>query len=216
MLVTFFWLICLVAAGFNTEGVSSFSMMINDHLSISYPVGIEIDNIFENEGYINNSIQASSVTSKIPKENFKDYKSLAGKFSFSYPSAFSLDQKQFSGSEIIYHIGFSEKNGKAHGFVQVWNLPYSFENFLQKSKNTSLQSYRYFNSSKIRVAGLNGIHWNYSINTQDNRHIKSEEVFLSKSNRMYRISYFAPEEYWDKRQSENFWRIVNSLRIEQP
>ncbi|MCX7843018.1 MAG: hypothetical protein N2489_08090 [Clostridia bacterium] len=213
LLVFVLLITCLFLSGPALKNNLKLNITINDCLEFSYPISFEVDNIYVNEAYSHNTIQTNSNMKKPSPKKFTSYKSLEGKISFSYPSAFSINQEVFSGSEILYHIEFRNKSGTNHGFVQIWNLPYSLKDFLKNSQSTSSSSYKYFKSSEISINGIPGFYWDYVAATGNDIKIKGQEVFLKKDSRMYRISYFVPESRWNKEQSVIFWHMANSFKV---
>lgn len=210
--VLIFWVAMFLLSSFFFHNSLVFNVTIDNSFKFSYPLDLKIDNIFINES-INNGIISANTTFRKPfAENFSTYTSLKGKFSFDYPSAFDLNQKSFPGSDILYHIDFHNSSQNAHGFVQVWNLPYPLEVFLDKSKQASLQTFEYFGSKEIKVNNMPGYFWDYSVIGSDGKYYKGSEVFLKKDEKMYRISYFVPKENWSNAQSDQFWNIVNSFK----
>lgn len=201
-----------LVSGLLVESHLAFSIKINDYLSFSYPLTFEVDNIFISDHMKDSTIKTSFSFKKPVKQKFSNYKSLKGKFSFSYPSAFTLSEKEFSGSDILYHIEFHNKSKEAHGFVQVWNFPYDLKQFLEKSKEFSQLNYKYFKTKDIKVNGIPGYYWEYSVLGGNGIYYKGNEVFLSKGKLMYRISFFIPERNWNTKQSKVFWRIVKSFK----
>ncbi|MDP4183495.1 MAG: PsbP-related protein [Bacillota bacterium] len=189
----------------------NYKFTINNCLSFSCPVDFKVENIFVNEHNKDETIETGLPFVNPRTETFSNYKSIKGKFSFDYPSIFVLNEREFSGSEILYHIEF--KSDGTNGFVQVWNLPYSLNEFLEKAKSTSQLKFEYFSSKPIKVNGLEGYFWDYSITDRNGKQIKCNEVFLQKDNKIYRISYFVPEEQWNAYQKKIFFDIVNSLKI---
>lgn len=190
-----------------------FKITINNYLTFSYPLSLRVDNIYIHEQYEANSIETNLTLRKPITQNFSSYQSLKGKFSFNYPSIFTLSQEDFGGSDILYHIDFKSKAEKnVHGFVQVWNMPYSLSEFLERSKSSSIQTFKEFTSSQILVNNLPGYLWEYIVVGNDDTNYKGMEVFFKKGDRMYRISYFVPENLWNKSQSDMFWGIVNSFK----
>lgn len=181
-------------------------------MEFSYPLDIKIDDIFVNEQAGDGSVQSSIPFSRPAARQFSNYKSLEGKFSFDYPSAFVLVPEELNGADILYHIDFHSKSGSDHGFVQVWNMPGSMEEFLKNAKNSSQQTYKYFKSGNIRVNGVPGYYWDYSVLAGGN-YYKGNEVFLKKDGRMYRISYFVPEADWDQQHLQLFRNMVKSFKI---
>lgn len=188
------------------------NITIDNCMEFSYPLDIAIDDIYASEQAEDVSVQSSAPFSRPVARQFSNYKSLEGKFSFDYPSAFILVPQELSGAEILYHIGFHAKSDADHGFVQVWNMPGTLEEFLKNARKTSQQTYRYFKSGSIKVNGVPGYYWDYSVLT-DSGYYKGNEVFLKKEGRMYRISYFVPEADWNKNRLELFRNMVRSFKI---
>jgi hypothetical protein len=188
-------------------------MTIDNFLSFSYPLKYEIDNVFVNEIVRENAIETNFSFKKAIVRNYMNFQSQSGKFSFSYPSSFTLGQKAFIGSDILYHIDLHNNSSNSRGFVQVWNLPYSLEDFLTKSKSTAMQYFINFSSKPVKINKLPGYFWDYTVKTEEGRLYKGMEVFLKKDDRMYRVSYFTPLNMWSKEQSDIFWSIVNSFKV---
>ncbi|HOQ01154.1 MAG TPA: PsbP-related protein [Acetivibrio clariflavus] len=200
------------AASIFVSRTFAYNLTVNDYLSFSYPLQYTIEDIFINEKVQGNTIETNyNIAHHIPQK-FSTYKSIEGKFSFDYPTAFDLKEQYFSGAEILYHIGFKDKTKPIHGFIQVWNLPYSLEEFLEKSKASSMQNFLNFTSQQITVDSSRGVFWKYSILTDNNMNYRGLEVFWKKGDKMYRISYFVPENLWDEKEYETFLKIVNSFK----
>jgi len=96
--------------------------------------------------------------------------------------------------------------------VQVWNLPYTLKEFLAKSKSASEQKYKQFEEKEVLVNSIPGIFWDYTVITQDNKSFKGNEVFLKKDDKMYRISYFVPENLWNKKESNYLKALFSHLK----
>lgn len=152
-------------------------------------------------------------TAAITDGNFLHFKSPEGQFEFSYPSSFILSEKDFLGSEILYHIEFQEGTTNSRGFVQVWNLPGSLSDFLQKSKASSMLNYVTFLSKAIKIHQMPGYSWEYTLLTQNNQLLKGMEVFLKKEDRMLRITYFVPMQQWNGALRNIFWKMAHSLKF---
>ncbi|MCX7710668.1 MAG: hypothetical protein N2484_12575 [Clostridia bacterium] len=206
----------MAASGFLLNYSLLFNVTINDFLKFSYPVSYKVDNIYINESLSPSSIETNAAFKRPLSEQFSTYNSLKGKFSFNYPSAFMLNQEYFTGSDILYHIDYHDKDNTSHGFVQVWNLPYSLEDYLENSKKVSNLNYKYFNSKPITVNGVQGFYWDYAVIGDDGVPYKSAEVFLQKGEKMYRISYFTRESLWTREKQDIFWRMVNSFKVYSP
>lgn len=189
------------------------NVIIDNSFSFSYPFKYDIDSIYINDSVSDSSIQTSNTLLKPISKRFSTYNSVEGEFSFKYPSVFYLNEQKIEGSEILYHIGFKDKENIKQGFVQLWRLPYDLNEFLQNSLSYSDQQYKQFDSKTITVNGIPGVYWDYSIITEDNRTYKGSEVFLKKEDKMYRISYFVPENLWDKKEKNLFEKMVYSFKV---
>jgi hypothetical protein len=207
------WLLMFLISNLITNHNLIFNITIHDYFSFSYPYQLEVDNIYINNRLSTKSTMAFSSFKRPHTQSFSSYKSLQGKFSFNYPTSFNLNQQDFLGSDILYHINFNSKTSSGHGFVQVWNQPYPLKDFLDSSKNVSQLNYKSFTSKPVTVNGLPGYYWDYSIFDKNGQIIKSSEVFLKKNDKMYRISYFIPENLWNENQANLFWNIVNSFKV---
>ncbi len=190
-----------------------FNVTINNYLSFSHPYSLKIDNILFNENFDAPTIETISKLKRSESQQFTNFKSLKGKISFEYPSAFELNEKEFTGSEIIYHVDFTDTSSSAHGFIQVWNLPYSLKEFLDKSKSLSQLNFQEFVLEPIEIDNLSGYYWDYTTLGNDKVYYKGIEVFFQEKGKMYRISYFIPKNKWSTSQSKTFWKIVNSFKI---
>ena len=196
------------------ENKLQYSISVDSVISFSYPHRIVVDQIMSNNSYSDRNVIASFLSNGPRVEKFINYESLEGKFSFDYPSAFIIRKAAFTGGDILYHIDFHDRDGSSHGFVQVWNFPGGLKEFLDKSKETSSQNFNYFKTGDIEINGIKGILWDYAVLTQ-NGYFKGMEVFFKQGGRMYRLSYFLPEDKWDEKQSEIFWNMAESLKIQE-
>lgn len=211
-LVTLLWIAMFLTASIYIGKTFAYNLTINNHLTFSYPLKYTIEDIFINENIQEGTIEANyNIAHHIPQK-FSTYKSIQGQFSFDYPTAFELKEEYFNGVEILYHIGFKDKESPIHGFVQVWNMPYSLEEFLEKSKATSMQNFISFTSEPITVDKTTGVLWKYSILTNNNMNYRGLEVFWKKDDKMYRISYFIPGNLWNEKEFDTFMKIVKSFK----
>lgn len=206
------WLLLFMLGSFLIDNTLLFNITVDSCVEFSYPYGIVVDNILVSNSYADRNALSTFSTSRPQTGQFINYESLEGKFSFNYPSAFVIKSGIFTGGDILYHIDFHDRQDSAHGFVQVWNLPGELGEFLEKSKETSQQTYKYFKSDNIELNGVKGYIWDYSVLTQ-NGFYKGSEIFLKQNGRMYRLSYFLPEEQWNDKQSELFWNMAKSFKI---
>lgn len=207
------WLSLFMLGSFLIENKLQFNISVDSIVSFSYPYGIVVDQIMSNNSYSDRNVIASFLPTGPRIGKFINYESLEGKFSFNYPSAFILQKAAFTGGDILYHIDFHDRDGFSHGFVQVWNLPGELKEFLDKSKETSSQNFKHFKTGDIMINGVKSILWDYVVLTE-NGYFKGMEVFLKQDGKMYRISYFLPEDKWDEKQSEIFWNMAKSLKIQ--
>lgn len=211
-----FLLLCLLAAmaaGLFMQNRLSYTVTINDSVSFSYPLAFDIGNVYLNEQKEEASIQTNINFRKPLLQKFNSYNSLNGKFSFDYPSLFTVSEKTFAGSDILYHVELENKKARSHGFVQVWNLTHPLESFLKASFETSRQVFKDFKSRTVAVGELPGYYWDYSVLGSDGVCYKALEVFLSREDQMYRISYFCPEGVWNEEQEQTFWDMAASIRL---
>ncbi|MDF2987778.1 MAG: hypothetical protein K0R50_3288 [Eubacterium sp.] len=209
--VVILWGLLIYGAGLIYDGTVEYTISVNSDISVSYPSILNVKNIYSKFNDAAPYIQASNTNYK----NFVEFHSQEEGFKFSYPSIFKLDQQIFPGSEILYHIDFQNKEDKKfYGFVQVWNMPYSLEKFLELSKEAAMNEFENFSSKKIKVNGLDGYFWEYTTKSA-NENYKNLEVFLTKGSKFYRISFYIPEKDYGKNDNDMFWRMVNSFNINQ-
>ena len=205
------WLSIFFLSGLIVNNMSVSQITIDNVFSFSYPPILIIGKIYINEQNTK-TIAVSSNTQKPGTQNFSTYISLKGKFAFDYPSIFTLVEKEFQDSEIQYHVDFKDTQGIIHGFVQVWDLPYSLKDFLENSTANSTLSYKHFKSKELDIDDKRGYLWDYTVlSDADNSYYKGMEFFFKKGDSMYRISYFVPEKEWNKTREAIFWSIVKSF-----
>lgn len=203
------WIIVMVGADYIYDSTVHYTLSINSNISFSYPASLTVTNIYSRFPDASPYITASNSSHK----SFIDFKSPEEGFEFKYPSVFKLDQQSFPGNEILYHIDFQNtQDKKYYGFVQVWNMPYPLEEFLESSKEASMNEFIEFTSEKIEVNGVKGYFWNYTIEAANGKH-KNLEVFLSKGSKLYRISYYVPAKNYTKKDYDMFFEMVNSFKI---
>lgn len=211
-LIVTLWIIAFFISDMLFHKSLMLSITINNYLSFSYPLRFDIDKIYVNEILEGEAIETSFTFDKPLSYKFKDFITPDGKFSFLYPSFFVLNQQDFSGSDILYHIDFKDDYHSVKGFVQVWNMPYSLKDFLTTSKENSQLNYKYFSMKSIMINDNPGYIWDYAFIGNDGKTYKGVEAFFKKDGRMYRISYFVPENKWDESQSDIFWSMVKSIK----
>ena len=211
-LIAALWTLLFIFGSYLINHTMLFNITVNSYLEFSYPYDIIVENVLVSNTDSEHTVLSSFSPTHPQVSHFINYESLEGKFSFDYPSAFVISKSTFTGSDILYHIDFHDRQDSAHGFVQVWKLTDGLEEFLKKSKESSAQAYKFFKTSKIELNGVKGFLWDYAVLTQ-NGYYKGTEVFLEQDDRMYRLSYFLPESQWDKNHSELFWNMAKSLKI---
>lgn len=192
---------------------STYKLTVDNHLTLLCPAGLKVNSIYINQQIPGRIVKTSYTMDKPYAQKFSDYTALEGKFFFKYPSAFILNEQNFSGSEILYHVDFHDKQQTLHGFIQVWELPYDLKKFLEKSKSLSMQDFKYFSSTPIVVNDVPGYYWDYCVLTDHDKPYKGCEIFLKKDEYMYRISFFTPEKLWNEKWSNILWDMVNSFKI---
>jgi hypothetical protein len=208
-LVSILWTGVIVWALYAFGSNVRFTITVDNNMTFSYSNNIIITNIYSNGKRPISTIQASNsaknalIEVKVPEQ----------KLQFSYPSTFKVSKQDFPGSDIIYHIDFTNKEKKGStGFIQVWNMPYSLDNFLKNSKENSLSEFLEFNSQKVNVNGLDGFLWEYIVKSP-NGNFKGLEVFLQRDSKLYRVSYFIPQSLYTIGDKNTFTEIVNSLKV---
>lgn len=207
---TFLFLIfCIIGLIIWLDKPAKYNVILDENLSVSFPFTFIIYDIYS----INFETVPYIQTSTSSNKNFIDFKCPEEGFEFSYPSIFEISPSSFPGSEILYHIDFKNRDDiSKYGFVQVWKLPYSIEEFLTNSKQNAMVDFIAFNSSKISINGLDGYLWDYSFNSTSGKH-KALEAFLFKNSKLYRISYFLPLSQYNPNEYDIFWNIVKSIKI---
>lgn len=203
------WVLLLIGASRLYDSSVNYTICVNSNISLSYPASMSIRNIYSKYGDASPYIQASNSSYK----NFVDFKSPEEGFQFSYHSLFKLDQQVFQGSEILYHIDFQNKEDKKfYGFVQVWSMPYSLEKFLEASQEAAMNEFINFTSRKIKINGLDGYFWDYTMESANEKY-KNLEVFLTKGKKFYRISFYIPEKNYGQNDYDMFWKMVESFSV---
>ena len=209
LFIILFWALLIIGTNQVLNHTVKYSVIVNSDIRFSYPSSVSISNVYSRSNNSSPYIQSSNSDYK----TFIDIKSVDQGFEFSYPSIFKADKQNFPGSEILYHIDLQNKQDKSKsGFVQIWNLPYSLEKFLEESKQSSTMDFLNFSSSKIKVNNLNGYFWEYTIRKAPENY-KALEVFLSKDSKLYRISYFLPQSKFNDEEYKMFWDIAKSLKV---
>jgi hypothetical protein len=206
------WAAFFVLGCYMLDNIMLFSISIDSNAVFYYPYEIVAENVMITSKAENEYTVTSFAPQKPSASKFSSYKSLEENFSFNYPSAFIIDNGYKLGGEILYHVNFRDRDSTAFGFAQVWKMDQELEDFLKNSKETSNIIYKYFKSKKVNINGVDGIVWDYSIQKADS-YQKGCELFLKKDDRMYRLSYFVPENKWNKKQAKLFKNMAKSFKI---
>ncbi|HEX2946462.1 MAG TPA: PsbP-related protein [Clostridia bacterium] len=211
-LIVAVWALLFMLGSYFIDNMLLFSIRVDSLAEFSYPYEIKVDDIWISDAYADKTQLSVFCPSEPKTREFTDFESVEGSFGFKYPSAFVIRPQSFTGGDVLYHIDFHDSEGKAHGFVQVWNLPGSLGDFLKKSIESSSNTYKFFNSNKVEINGVKGYRWDYSVLTGSG-YYRGAEVFLQRDGRMYRLSYFVPEKDWDRKQADLFEKMVQSFKI---
>jgi hypothetical protein len=189
------------------------SITIADSFSFSYPYAFHIDRMYSHSSNI--GIIKTNSPAVVPVVNdLSDLKESVPGIEFKYPPTFILDEKDISGSEILYHIDFRDSQGDARGFVQVWQLSVPVEEFLEQSKQISQLNYIGFDERTYDAGNRKWILWDYSIIGGNGVIFKGMEAFFGENKKMYRVSYFVPEKDWGTNHLEVFQKMLKSFEIE--
>lgn len=211
-LLIFLWVSMSYLANFLQYNAMFLKVSIENELDFSYPMNLKIEKIYSNIESDAAAVTATTIFSNPLKGKFSKVNALSNTLSFSFPSAFTINEQNFTGSDILYHVDFNNTSKDVHGFVQVWNIQSPLNEFLEMSKSSAQQNYTNFKMYPININGVAGYQWDY-IAKSDSQSVKAMEVFLEKDNKMYRISYFIPTKNWDKKQSKIFNNIIKSVKI---
>lgn len=203
--------VCIAAASIDRGLI--YTLDIEDVLQFSHPMQIEIQSVYLDEKVGDATVQSSALLNQPVACQYTNFTSQKWKLTFSYPTSFQLNEQEFGSTEILYHIDFKDRDSLTRGFVEVWNLPYSLKDFLEKSKSTSSLTYKFFNEKMTEVNGLNGYVWDYSVLGSDGVYYRAREVFLKKDARMYRMSFFIPETQWNRKQETIIQHMIKSFKV---
>lgn len=207
------WVFAIYLAGVIVNSSFILSVTINGYMSFQYPLSIKVSSIYAREDK-QAFIETTGFLGRPVKRGFSNYKSLKGNFSFDYPSLFSIVPGKMAGEEILYHIDFFNRQKEIKGFVQVWEMPYELEQFLEKSIRTSSQNYKYFFTDVENLNGRIVYLWDYIIINKANISYKGMEAFFKEDGKMYRISMFSPEKKWNKSCDKIFLKMAKSLKTD--
>mgnify|MGYP000297054781 FL=1 len=155
---------------------------------------------------------------KAERQPLKKYSALQGEFEFYLPTDWTTMEEAFSGGEIIYHISFTSKDKKIHGFVQVWDINKPLKQFIDESKQAAVGviDFKYYRVKEITINNNKGYLLDYSRKDNNDKYIKSYETFVEGTNgRIYRASFFVQEQDWKQNYLILFNRITRSFEIKK-
>jgi len=186
------WLIITAVSVYLTTA-SQTLFLIDNSISITMPVSFQTEMTLEAINYIEKDVPDKGII-------------------FKYPSGFKFIEETFEGGEIIYHLNFVGKSDDVNGYIQIWNLKATLDEFIKHARSTSSTNIYDFKQDKITVRDLSGYIWNYKIkSTQGN--IVARQAFLEKDFKMYVVSLFVPQGANNGEYDDIFKEMVNSLQI---
>lgn len=97
----------------------------------------------------------------------------------------------FEGRDITYHLNINGNDG-IHGYVQIWQLDTTMQDFLNNARKYKSQSVYDFEQKEIQLGNnIKGYKWCYSVKNQDGD-IVARQSFISKpgSTKMYVITLY--------------------------
>lgn len=154
--------------------------------------------------------------SRVSRQLFEAYNVMDNTFRFELPDTWSTHEVSFTGGEILYHLNFTSRDRKIHGFVQVWELSEPLKQFVEKSKKSAagVVDFKYFDIKEIMVDNKKGYLIDYSRANQKGEYNRAYEAFIEGfSNRVYRLSFFVPEKEWRDYYKILFDRIIRLIKI---
>lgn len=154
--------------------------------------------------------------SRVSRQLFEAYNVMDNTFHFELPDTWSTHEVSFTGGEILYHLNFTSRDRKIHGFVQVWELSEPLKQFVEKSKKSAagVVDFKYFDIKEIMVDNKKGYLMDYSRANQKGEYNRAYEAFIEGfSNRVYRLSFFVPEKEWRDYYKILFDRIIHLIKI---
>ncbi len=150
------------------------------------------------------------------KQLFEAYNVMNDTFHFELPDTWDTHEVSFAGGEILYHLNFTSKDKRIHGFVQVWNISKPLKQFIEDSKNsaTGVVDFKYFNVKEMMAGDRKGYLIDYSRANQKGEYNKAYEAFIDGSqNTVYRVSFFVPEKEWRNYYKIIFDKVIHSIKI---
>lgn len=208
-----FWALILVSADYFLDENLTLHITVDHHISFSYPLSMDISDIYINDRLSDVSIDTNYTFRKPAEHKFSALESTEEQCVFDCPTAIFMENRELPGNEILYHITFHDSTGKQQGFVQVWKLTEPVEQFLTQAKRASDGSAENFRTSRAGIGNTTGYLWNYSFLGEHRTYYKGSELFFKKDDRLYRFSYFVPENQWSWKQEKTFWKMAGSFKV---
>lgn len=144
-----------------------------------------------------------------------NYEALGGKISYKLPKGWVTKEKNFPGSEIIYHNDFRSSDAVIHGFVEVWKSNQDLKKFLDNSKKISEEqnAIKSYKIDSIMINGKKTYLVQYLINVTENNWYKAYEYFIDAEGEFYRFSFFTREVNFKEAYGTIFESIIETFKI---
>ncbi len=120
---------------------------------------------------------------------------------FNYPQGWLLRSETNYGGEIIETIHFTSPDRAAHGFVQVMVLAKPVQEYLQESQKNMAPGCDSLQVKQVTAGGNPGFLLSYKQGRGVSRTVAAE-YFFEKNKKVYRFSYFYPEDCAEKYEQE--------------
>lgn len=164
------------------------------------------------------TFKKSIETEKASKQLFEAYNVMDNTFHFELPDSWSTQEISFAGGEILYHLNFISQDKRLHGFVQVWKLSKPLKQFIEESKESAVGvvDFKYFDIKEIMADNKKGYLIDYSRANSQGDYNRAYEAFIEGyADKVYRISFFAPEKEWRNYYKVLFDRIIRTVNIKK-
>jgi hypothetical protein len=208
----------LLQAPFEKEGQLgrlSFNTYFDSENTFSfvYPAAWLVSARFEKNIFVSSS--ADHLADLEATLDFESYQSIEGGFNFAYPSPWKIESTSFTGGEIIKHIGFSEPQGRSHGFFQVWQTDATLSSFLKQAQKSGFsgKNIEKIFLRRVEIAGRRGYRMDYQVQGNDGASYHGAEAFFSRRGKIYRLAYFTPADSWDSTHQTIFKTMVDSIEL---
>lgn len=148
--------------------------------------------------------------------DFNKFQALDGSVTYYLPSKWIAEEKNFGSKEIIYHNNFKTENSEINGFVQVWRLGSTIEEFLESSKEISEKQNDIKDYSLIptRIKGKEAYILSYKIKVVNNIYYRAYEYYIDDDENTIRFAFYTKEDDLTGDYIELLNNIVNKIEIE--